>query len=351
MSGIKRCLAVVLAGIMLLGATACGAGNTQWALRADDLEVSPGVYIFGQINAFGEAQNILAAKQVLATSAPTLDEVLKADIEGKSGKDWINEKALNYAKQYLAAEKQFAEKGLSLSPEVTAEVESSVSYMWEANEDLYTKSGVSKESLRKYLTNQYKRGEIFTASDIAFTDEEIKEYFTKEYAKIKYIDFALPAEGEEGYEEKMAAVRADVERYKARVEAGENFEQLIFENTKEYYESTGSTTEAKLAEEGEYDLLFSRSQAVQYGQNFGPAAFDLEIGAVSVVEEKAFIYIIKRISPLDKPEELENYRQTLVSAMNNDAFQKLLDEWVAGMTFTTNDAALKKYTPNKLKIS
>lgn len=197
MKSIKKLIAaaaaVVLAataGCSAPGALTIGSG-TKTALTIDGYEIPAGIFIFNEIYAYNDA-----VSQIYYESGqyPTIEDVEKASIDSKDSADWIQEKATEYCRDFVAAEKEFDKIGEKLTDEELSEIEESVEAA--LGNKLLTENGIGEESIRKMVTNGYKIDHIFDhyfgiGKENGCTEDELKEYFIENTARIKYIPIKL----------------------------------------------------------------------------------------------------------------------------------------------------------------
>ena len=91
-------LAVTSAGCGAPEAITIGKG-TQTALTIDGYEVPAGVFIYNEITAYNNAAYELYAKN---NTEPSLEDVKNATIEDMSATEWIQNKAVEACKDFVA---------------------------------------------------------------------------------------------------------------------------------------------------------------------------------------------------------------------------------------------------------
>lgn len=197
MKNIKKLIAaaaaVVLAstaGCSAPGALTIGSG-TKTALTIDGYEIPAGIFIFNEIYAYNDAVSRIYSE---SGQYPTVKDMEKASIDSKDSVDWIQDKATEYCKDFVAAEKEFDKIGGKLTDEELNEIDESVEAALENK--LLTENGIGEESIRKMVTNGYKIDHIFEhyfgiGAENGCTEDELKEYFVENTARIKSISVKL----------------------------------------------------------------------------------------------------------------------------------------------------------------
>lgn len=206
----KYIIALVLCG--LLGVLQPGD------VRAlESVELSQGMYNWFLVQAYNSACNLNGGKENLWEN----------DIEGKTVEKWIEDAAIQYGKEYLAAEKKFDEETLAVEESSLEVLESTKERYW--NElgygRYYTDYGITEEEFHQVLLHELKTGLLYEQEEIelaaSVTEERIEEYIQEHTVLFEYI--AIPYEEKEHYQE-----------YQKRLENGETVENLA----KEIYKSS-----------------------------------------------------------------------------------------------------------------
>ncbi len=192
----KRIIAAVLSSAMIFTCAGCTSGkNTAYALTVDGYQVKAGIYIYYSYTALTEAKN-LAAGQDENLDVTDEDALKKVKLEGKDFLDYVKDKTTESCINHVAVIKHFDELGLSLTDEEKEEINDYVESNWEANEDMFEGNGIGKDSLKEIMTSSYKSDAIFKAyygedGSENVTDDQLKEYYTENNARVRYIDMDL----------------------------------------------------------------------------------------------------------------------------------------------------------------
>lgn len=172
--------------------------GTQTAMTIDGYEVPAGVFVYNEIYAYNNAAYELYMKN---GSYPTLDDVKNANIESLSSSDWIQNKAVEYCRDFVANEKEFEKIGGQLSAEDLVEIEESLASSGASA--VFAENGVGEESLRKIIENNYKQYYIFEHyygldAEKGCSEDELKEYYTDNNVRVKYFTVSMiDSNGEE----------------------------------------------------------------------------------------------------------------------------------------------------------
>ena len=88
-------------------------------------------------------------------------EAWDQEIEGKTGYEWVHDKALQAVKNYAAVEEKFEELGYTLAEEQEAYAENQATQRYNYYSGLYEANGISSDSVVAIYMNQMKSSVIF----------------------------------------------------------------------------------------------------------------------------------------------------------------------------------------------
>lgn len=234
---IKRIAACITGLAVILTCTGCTIGKgTANALTVDGTQVKSGIYIYYSYSALQEA--ISKAKENDSSIKEDDEKALKkCKIDGTDFMTWIQDKATDNCAYHVAVNKHFDELKLTLSDEDKEKLEQYVDSSWEQNGDMFTKSGISKESIHEVMETSFKSDEIFDAyygegGSKGITDEQVREYYEKNNARVKYVKIALTDSNGNNLEDKELQNRRDMaDDYleRAKTAAGKGNQELLDE--------------------------------------------------------------------------------------------------------------------------
>ena len=190
--------------------------------------------------------------------------------------------------------------------------------------------------------------------------KELKDKFYNDYAKILVIPATYNSSASSSSSESSgdAQAKADeakqkasdlIDKYLEQAKAAttlEEMENVVYEAKKEI---TGNESLEKPAS-GESFTIFSRDSS-PYTDEMTDAVFNASYGVPTKVETDTTIYLFVRYDISENEADFTAYRTSLVSALRSDAFSDQVAQWADSLSDVTyNDAALKRYTPEKIKI-
>ena len=266
----NKLVATAMSFTLLATATSCtptiGKG-TEMAMTADGTDISSGLFIFYTIRAYQDAVNIIEEKN---GTTPTVKEVKNSHIDDVEASDWIQDKATEYCMNITAIENEFNRIGGQLTSEELAEIdELAESRLDPEGTDIYSKNGVGKESIKKIISTtgsgnnyygeyEYMQKYIFDhyygfEGEKGCTEDELKDYFDENFARVKYISIDLTGEdGEPLSDDEKQALRRKAEEYVKQINSvTDNMQKMYKMNDcmEDYDEYVATQTTAVEGEE------------------------------------------------------------------------------------------------------
>ena len=364
MSLIKKLSAIAVTSAMALSLASCGQ-DTTWGAKIDETELRAGIFIYYQSDAFSRAYEYMTE---------TDTDVMALTIDGMSTEDWVNDQAVKDMQEYVAVENKFSELGLAFENNEEELAKANVEQWWEYVSEYFEGIGVSKESYLDIVINGEKKAAIFDyyygeGGEKEVAESDIKTYLNENYARIKYIDMPLKdGEGNLLKSEDKADIKAMAEGYIERMKNGETFEDISDEYD-EYYNglveaatATGTeenTIEVNLddtteetTEDDELVLLGSVTSAdypiPSASVNEKVVGDALGVDEYLLIEEDEIYYIVYKMD-LFADEEYYDYKKTdVLNELKGDEFDSTVASWTEGQNVVVNDAALKRYTVEKI---
>ena len=316
-------------------------GNgTKTAMTIDGYEVPAGVFIYNEIYAYNNAAYTLYAKN---GEYPTVDDVKKANIESMDASDWIQDKAVDFCKDFVATEKEFEKIGGELSAEDLLDIKEGVSQ--QLTNSLFADNGVGEDSLRAVLTNSYKQNAVFKHyygldTEDGCTEEELKEYFIDRTARIKYFSVSLTDDAGEpvGADEKHELTKL-VDGYIKEINSAKTNEKKMakFDECKakfdEYTEKKAAEAAAKEAEANGEDATTTTTTTT--------TTSDTSV-TTTTADPYANEVTLTKMTTTTADESDDDITTTTTASDDTDDYQKTLKKY---NDYVFND--LKEYTAEK----
>ncbi len=354
MKTLKKVLAVLTLGVFVLPLVACV--DRSWALKAEDDTISTGEYVFYLMDAYQSAHNKLAEQGITTTN------IAEETIEEKSAPDWIVSKAIDACKEKLAIEQLFKEKNLELTEEELKKADESTNSIWESSGSMYERNfGINKDAIHQaYSLLNAKREKLFNAyygkdgSD-AVSDEEITDYYKKNYISLKFYAKMPTTETETSNENSEENAENKEEK---KVETDESIQKQFGEyveainNGSKKIDQIRDLIKANDKVEGEHDPLAEQVinlSSPAFPQEIIDAVKDLAVGKAAQVkfnDAHFFLYKSAGGDTLTVPDlNNETERAKILYDMKSEDFEQKLEVVTARINITINYNAVNQYDP------
>lgn len=389
---VKRIAAGILCAAMALSLASCK--DTTWSYRIDGTEITAGMYITFQINAYMEA-----SQKVEDTSK----DLLEQKIEDKDAEAWIAGRVLELCKSYAAVEKKFDELGLTLSQEDQNKINTSLKSNWSYLSGYYEPNGAGEQSYKKILTNSYKSNLIFKKyydkdGLEEVSDADLKTEFADSTALLKYVKMPMKdAEGNKLKSEGKAELKKTAEKYLDRLKKGEAIDKLIqeyedlLEKQKEDAKkdtssnssaassapassaaasssassvssaadssasssssTTSSTSSGSKEEESDPNEVLIYKEDDSKSEKFIKSVFDAKYNEPVILEDDENYYVTIRYDITKDEKKFKDYRDSLLQQLKGDAYTDMQKEWYKNYKVETNEDSAKRYKVKNLKLS
>lgn len=366
----KTAVSAALCAALAISAASCATSQT-YPLTIDGEQIRAGIYIFEQYSAINAAKDKIAEEQPdLDTSADGFS-YLNQTVEGKSFTDWVNEKAVEYCRDYIAEKRLFASNGLTLTADQNQSVKDNVNSMWDESNyyaqilygtntigEYFEKLGIGKQSFRDLQEASEMRQTLFDhfygeGGSLAATAEEINAALESDYMAIAYFSYDLEkGEGAEAYYNKLtsgssyAQVYTDhmnaylLEQYNKQVEEAAQAAAEGVEEVTESTETATTPTEPSTIDVPEESTLVRivKKDSTDPSEDFVKQAAALNPGETKLITtgegDSAKSYIVKRFAILDYPDLTTSAVTTLRSELKQDEFNDMLDNTGNAYTLT-----------------
>lgn len=360
MSIIKKVVAVSTAAVLAGSMAACNiGGGTDWVAQVGDEKVPAGVYISMMINEYGtlsndyvdEAGNVLPVKQVLK----------EQDEAGVSIKDKVSENTKKRLAEYLAVEKEFNRRELTLDETDIQQTQQMAAFYWQyyGIGAVSEQNGVSYESYLKVLEADTKYYKIFLdiygeGGEKEVPKSELEDEFYKNYAKFMLLEMEYSEPEEDAAAEEDAdEEQKDTSKKTIEAKANAYYERLTDEENPADIEDIMLEYAKENAEEGEeaqtpQPTIIDRENT-EVPDKLKEAVFTANFDEPVKIEDEGKFYIFVRRELED--EDFSYYSETVLSKLRFEEFEETTLKWADELTEVTyNDAALNRYTPDKLKF-
>ncbi len=373
----KALIAAMIFAAMTASAASCAAGQT-YPLTIDGEQIRAGIYIFEQQAAINAAKDKINEEQPDLAANTEGFSYLNQTVEGKNFKDWVNETAVNYCRDYIAEKRLFASNGLSLTDEQKQHIKEDVNSLWSQDNyyaqllygtntigEYFESLGISKNSFSDLQEASEMRQTLFDhlygeGGSLAATADEINAALESDYMAIAYFSYDLEkGDGAQAYYDRITKGESFAEVYAALTNAQlketydkqvEEAAQAAAEGVEEETESGVSTTPTEPATIDVPDentlIRIVKKASTDPSEDFIKQAAEMAAGDVKLITtgegDSAKSYIVKRYAILEYPDLTTSAVSALRSDLKQDEFENMLDS--TGSTYSlTEDGSKNLY--------
>jgi len=389
---------------LILAITLASCGNfsdTKYALTIEGEKIPAGIFLYYSMAAYYDMAQIVNEngddpynpdniKNATVTDAITGDVL--------NSKDWIQNKAVEYCKEYVAINKEFEALGFSLTAEEQEDIDSGSTSAYNQKSQNWVANGIGYESYLAVYTVESKKQKIFEFyfgenGSEGYNREQYQEHFLNTFARVKYLPVELKdiegnllkgeekqelikkvkgyvdrvnAAGPTGSDARLFEMNAIIDDYADFLEAAEEAELNEENNNAETNLEiaptttpanddmvtlvvTTSTTDRFMNEKLVESITTTQPSAVEPGQttllqeepNYFPTKLSNEfiwqkapIGTAVYFEETETAYVILRLDLRERLTEDDLWSSTVQAYFLNDLFRDDFTNFLEAMAST-----------------
>ncbi|MDL2254414.1 hypothetical protein LJC49_10190 [Ruminococcaceae bacterium OttesenSCG-928-I18] len=322
-----RWMPLLLALVLCASFTGCIGNFYENAGTVDGREISSGLYLGLQYNAYTEGKALLEDEE---------EDPFKQEIEGVKFEDWVNNRTEELVRKYVCVERMCAEREVVLGEENRGYLEQMTGY-WDMVEERYAKNGIGYDTLMRTMTNDMLTDELFLQmygeeGELAPSEEEMRKEYEEQYAQIEYVMLPFNTVAEEGAESvsKEEEVMAVAEGMVEDLNAGEDLAEVAEEGLKETYEAIDREfTEETVANSitSTYIEFVGKEEDELYPQEFRSQLKEMELDKWDIHNMGNLILVYRRLPTFGDDASFEEVRSTVVESLYRESF----DEYLAGI--------------------
>lgn len=247
------------------------------------------------------------------------EEGKKNDLDDVSLESFVKEQIA----RYTAVNSEFNNRSLKLTTPQKAQLSQTVNDIYHLYGRYYEKIGVSKQTI--YKIEQSKAYEQSLLADYysengrsPVSEDEIKAFFTENYAAIRFVTGYLF-----NIDEKGAAVPMNEEQRTNTVKSFESVAAMVNNGTA-VEEAVGALSENTEIHDG---IVFSFSEGT-FPAGFFNAVKVIENGKASAVTLGSYIFLVQKVDAFgEEYDYYSTYRADCLKRMKGEEFRKIVDEW------------------------
>ena len=347
----KRFAALVLAAALAVcSVSGCTFGEkTRIAATYSGGEVPAGVYIAHQLTALNEAYY----------KVPDMSKnVLEQEIDGAKAADWINNRAAELTRTFVAIESEFDRLGLTLDPETAAAATQGLRQSWESESDRMEKAGIGYSSVEAINLNAAKSQLVFSAyygegGEFAVSEEDYRAFYEENYRRVLMLVLSKTYDQATGtaFDEAGAAAQQElIESYFERSRAGEPLFDLIVARDEAIHstlDSGNAHTHGPLVEAEQISLVYREN--TNYPQALRDQIFANDtMNVPETYEDDNYGILFERRSLMEDESAYQSAKLSMLPLMKQDEYNEKLLAAADSLGISFNQDALKAFKLDKL---
>lgn len=365
MNMLKKTVALLLAVVFVFTLGACHQKD-EVAVESGKYKITSAMYSYYLYFADLEAKNLISESSSYNTSAENFS-YYKQTIDGKSYNDYVKDLALDKCIYNITLQKLCDEKNLKLSDEETQNYKNMATAYWNyylgtalsANGVSY--STYEKIQLNDALYNLYFENVYGKGGDKEVDDSSIQSTLEKNYAAIYMIEHNYSDEDDAD----TAAIQKDLEAYKAMLEDGKAFDEVLAAYEKANSDDSDDKDDADKDDDKDEDkdeekpkdeniVIITNYEDTNTGIASNVDYFDdvakMEKDAVQILhdtENKTFRLIVKKDITTDSYYK-DNLTTDILYSLKQDEFDDFIAEYKATIKYDVSKYAINQFKVKKI---
>ncbi len=342
---LKKSIAGILAAATILCFTSCK--DTSWVISAGEDTIPAGVYLGYLVDSY-----YMAAQQATDQNKDLFDQKI-GDVKAA---DYIKASAIASCKNYIAVNRLFDEYKLSFTDKELEEIKATIDSTWSNVSALYEENGCGKVSFEKIMMVDEKYEKVFEYyygenGKEPVSEKDRKDFFTKNYAKIKYINVLYSSHydkvntSSDASDAQKKELKELADKYLKRLQDGESIDKLIDEEA----HAAGEEHEHEEGKETESEPTFVQKDTSDEPADFNKAIFDAKFNTPIVTENSTYgYYVLVRYEMDENGKDYTDRVSGVLSAMKSEDFTKIVEKASSDLKITENNSAIKRYKPQNI---
>jgi len=357
MNGLKKTAAAAMAAALALSMTGCDA---SWIAKGGNVTLPAGVYVSSML------QNYMAGYQYLGSAY--------LQMEGVS-ENLVNA-ATEYSESALAYLAKAQEMGVSLTDEEEAEALEGFEEEWAALSPLYEANRITKESAKISYRITALADKVFKTTygeggEKAVSTEELQSIYDDYYLKAGLMIFTKPSkvepsedatdeqkkELENTYNTSMEELDAEVQEWVTKsqklLDEGQTFNDAIIAYDFEHMDLTSDKENREKVDTGNrYAYIDRRTEGTpkEIVDYLVQCETDKNYGTIEVIETEEYKVIVCAQDKSADPQDFELMRNNILYNLKSEEMQNAMEEYTESLNIQWNEAAKKRFTPEKLVL-
>ncbi len=345
----KKKIAALSACVLSLSLAGCTLTTPASVGTIGDVEITAGIYLLHQYNAYQNAKSLTTEDNVLKATL-TLEDGTE-----QNGADYVAAETLKSLEYYAATETKYKELGGELSQDEIDFATSQADTMWQSYGDTLEENGIGKASLQTYMEGAVKVTQLV---DMIYgpdgtdpvSDEELETYVNENFRQGQYI--ALPLMDYTTYsyldDDTKAQMQQIAEEMKAALEEGQDMTQVAETYLPQALPLAGQEYSEDELTNYMSSLSYTPGSADTFGEDVSQAILATGAGQVSVIESGAMLMVYQGQNIWDTY-TLDSVRDTALVEMKGDELDEMYAQEGAALPHNLDEKAMKVYSPKNIR--
>lgn len=195
----KKLLALVCALALVVSLAGCVISTPDTVGSLGDYEISSGLYLLAQYDAYQKAADLASSDQDAANVKAFLKQTITVDSdsgETATVSDYVARKTLENLQTYAATELRFDELGGQLTAEEEQQADSYAQQLMDQYGSTYTANGIGLETLKAFERIQLKHTLLLTLvygpdGESPVDDSDLTEHLDSQMYELAYVNIPL----------------------------------------------------------------------------------------------------------------------------------------------------------------
>ena len=362
----QKLLALVCALTLVVSLAGCVISTPDTVGSIGDYEISSGLYLLAQYDAYQKAADLASSDQDAANVKAFLKQTITVDSdsgETATVSDYVARKTLENLQTYAATELRFDELGGQLTAEEEQQADSYAQQLMDQYGDTYKANGIGLETVQHFERILLKSNDLLTlvygnGGETPVSDADLTEHLENNMVELAY--YVVPLYNTSTYafadDDQKAQMLTLAQQAATAVNLASNesaSEQVSALNAAaqaalpDIYAVLGSTpsdtnVQTELLGSSTLDSTFTQDGAADTIRN-------LAYGQAAAVQYSSYgLMMLVRLDPLDA-DTLDSLRAQALSDMKSGELQDSLQSYGAQLPHALDSAAMKKMPASKIK--
>ena len=363
----KKLLALVCALVMIFSLASCGLSTPDTVGKIGDFEVTSGLYLLAQYDAYQQAAQLADSEQDTSKVNSFLKATITTDADtGETAvvKDYVAQKTLETLQTLAAVDARFTELGGELTEEQKSAADSYAQQLMDNYGDAYTANGIGLETLKLFQQLQYKQTLLLDLvygkdGETPVEDGELTEHLDSTMYEIGFITvplyntstFAFANDDQKAEMLKLAQAAADSvnaaggetvsDQVSALHEAAQNALPDIYAVLDGETSDDSASVQTELLTESDVASAFTQDGAAD-------ALRSLSYGEAAAVQINSHtLLLMVRVDPLSVS-SLDDLRSQILSDMKGGELDDALAAGGAELAHDLDSSAMNKLPAKKI---